>query len=468
MLDDVEQHVFDCAAPAQRFTCAAPAEPDKRFVCHANGAGGYVKISVSVNANGHVPGVAHGSNKPADQAPGASANDLGGSVGLDCDCTPRTCANQCTGAANGTACDDADRCTSDGTCQGGICQPGAASCATGVAVDACNTQNGACDAATGECLTDALQCGEDGNSCTDQSCDPNRGCVATPNTASCDDGSACTIGDTCSDGACAGSSLACVDDGNPCTTELCDPQRGCVRFENGDPCDDGDPSTGFDVCTAGTCAGTPLDTDIACFTDEMLAGFASDDSTQFASGSLTGTNIDTAPGTWQTSSCALDPPQGTSLDGRYCPMFEQLVDRRNLSNVRIEMTLFTGRGLTTHPGIVFRGVDAATYGFLYLRPHSNNSSYAIVLSSATNGFIANGGPHLEGLAGVVTDVGFNRQVDLVVEIVDNRLTLLVNGVVRIQSFGLPPGYASAGMAGLANCDNNDPDMKFLRFKVTAL
>src|SRR5690349_4127169 len=81
--------VFDCRSPSQRLTCAPPAHPGKRFVCHATGAGHYKKLSVPIGNSAHVPGHSHGHGKPADQAPGASADDVGGGAGLDCDCEER-------------------------------------------------------------------------------------------------------------------------------------------------------------------------------------------------------------------------------------------------------------------------------------------------------------------------------------------------------------------------------------------
>ena len=38
---------------------------------------------------------------------------------------------------------------------------------------------------------------DDGNVCTDDSCNPASGCVNANNIASCDDGDACTTADTC-------------------------------------------------------------------------------------------------------------------------------------------------------------------------------------------------------------------------------------------------------------------------------
>jgi hypothetical protein len=46
---------------------------------------------------------------------------------------------------------------------------------------------------------------QDANPCTDDSCNPaTLGCVHLNNSASCDDGNACTAGDVCSSGVCSG------------------------------------------------------------------------------------------------------------------------------------------------------------------------------------------------------------------------------------------------------------------------
>ena len=47
-----------------------------------------------------------------------------------------------------------------------------------------------------------------------------------------------------------------IDDGNPCTADLCDPVEGIVRGVQDAPCDDGDPDTLDDHCEAGACVGT--------------------------------------------------------------------------------------------------------------------------------------------------------------------------------------------------------------------
>jgi hypothetical protein len=116
--------------------------------------------------------------------------------------------------------------------------------------DACS--NGSC---TG---SGALDC-DDGNKCTDDSCDPGSGCVHAPNAAPCDDGDACTVTDACSNATCTGSGKLDCDDGNKCTDDSCDPGSGCVHAPNAAPCDDGDACTMNDVCASGTCKpGSPL------------------------------------------------------------------------------------------------------------------------------------------------------------------------------------------------------------------
>jgi hypothetical protein len=98
-------------------------------------------------------------------------------------------------------------------------------------------------------------CG-DANPCTDDWCDPALGCQNTANLASCNDNNICTLGDICKDGLCAaGGALSC-DDGNPCTDDSCNKLLGCAHSFNSLPCDDNDPCTLTDVCIAGSCTGT--------------------------------------------------------------------------------------------------------------------------------------------------------------------------------------------------------------------
>jgi hypothetical protein len=145
-------------------------------------------------------------------------------------CDPETGACSLVPDHEGYACDDGDACTIGDTCIEGVCSPGVP--------QNCN----------------------DGNLCTDDTCEPDTGCVYADNTAPCNDGDFCTANDTCADGACvAGGALPC-DDGNVCNgTETCHPDSGCLP---GQPlaCDDGNICNGIEACNpeTGCDDGIPL------------------------------------------------------------------------------------------------------------------------------------------------------------------------------------------------------------------
>ena len=150
-------------------------------------------------------------------------------------------------------CNDSNPCTDDGCGADGICQflANAASCDDG---NAC-TVNEQCS--EGTCKPGGgLDCG-DSNHCTNDGCDPAIGCTHLANTAPCDDGNSCTMGETCADGACGlGLALTC-NDGNPCTDDACDGLVGCTYTPNAALCDDGDACTTTDQCSGGGCVGGP-------------------------------------------------------------------------------------------------------------------------------------------------------------------------------------------------------------------
>jgi len=145
-----------------------------------------------------------------------------------------------------------------GMCEGvRVCGPdGLAACDAAVpALEECNGVDDDCD---GEMDNDVC---DDGNQCTNTSCDPDAGCVVEPLTGTgCDDGDVCSLADHCEDGECIGTAINCDDD-NPCTADSCDPSGGCVYSFNSMTCDDGDPCTVGDVCIMGTCEGTQIPCD---------------------------------------------------------------------------------------------------------------------------------------------------------------------------------------------------------------
>jgi cysteine-rich repeat protein len=99
-------------------------------------------------------------------------------------------ANPCE---NGVFCDGADFCNA-GTCSVSVGNP----CDAGS--DCAHT----CDEGAAICTADVGEpCTDDGNVCTDDSCDGEGACLHPANTAPCDDGDICTQADTCAAGTCS-------------------------------------------------------------------------------------------------------------------------------------------------------------------------------------------------------------------------------------------------------------------------
>jgi cytochrome b involved in lipid metabolism len=146
--------------------------------------------------------------------------------------------------------------------------------------NACTTDG--CNPATG--VTHTPVSTDDGNACTTDSCNPATGVTHTP--VSIDDGNACTT-DSCNPATGVTHTPVSIDDGNACTTDSCNPATGVSHSAplacpapdqchdqascnpatgvcpaspakaNGTSCNDGNANTSNDVCTNGTCAGTP-------------------------------------------------------------------------------------------------------------------------------------------------------------------------------------------------------------------
>jgi hypothetical protein len=213
-----------------------------------------------------------------DACEGTVPGDIVGAIG--CACAQLTCddgdvcngAEACTagvcGPGTAPSCDDGNACTTDD------CEPatgcrhaavsGCSSCASAAECDDGNACNGLETCEAGVCHTGpAPVCTSDGNPCTTESCDPLTGCGsrAVADGASCGDGNACNGAELCGGGACQpGTPLAC-DDANTCTIDTCDAVGGCAHRTLGDgaPCaSDSGFCAGTDVCLAGTCVvGTP-------------------------------------------------------------------------------------------------------------------------------------------------------------------------------------------------------------------
>jgi Tol biopolymer transport system component len=134
--------------------------------------------------------------------------------------------NLCIGGSNaGLACTTNAQCATatGGYCQLPTCQPGTPkTCAD----DGNLCTDDTCNFFTGQCYT-PKQCFDDGNVCTTDVCDMTTGLCGVPNTEPCTDDNPCTEGDACSAGSCVpGPEMTCADDGNPCTQDICNPETG--------------------------------------------------------------------------------------------------------------------------------------------------------------------------------------------------------------------------------------------------
>ena len=179
--------------------------------------------------------------------------------GVACDdsnaCTAKDACKKgiCSGTYGTLGCDDANPCTQD------ICDPAAGCTSTGLDGVACNdgnvcSQGDVC--ATGKCKGGGdLGC-DDGNPCTTDGCNPGKGCVHNVNTLVCSDGNVCTIGDVCLNAVCTPKAPLDCDDSNICTADQCDAKTGCAQQPaNGIQCNDGNACTAADKCTSGQCLG---------------------------------------------------------------------------------------------------------------------------------------------------------------------------------------------------------------------
>jgi len=192
-------------------------------------------------------------------------NDTCADCGVDADCDNGVFCDgveECQGGTcvAGTAVD----CSSlDTACRVGICDENVDACVplAGNEGGVCNdnnpcTTNDRC--AAGECVGGAALVCNDNNACTTDSCNPASGCVFMNNNDPCNDNNPCTMNDACSGGACVGGPPASCDDNNVCTTDSCHPVLGCRHINNLLPCDDGSVCTLNDTCFGGLClAGTP-------------------------------------------------------------------------------------------------------------------------------------------------------------------------------------------------------------------
>ncbi len=272
-------------------------------------------------------------------------------------CQPSTGACALSAVDDKATCDDGDPCTTGETCAAGACTGGTDTCSCTDDSD-CKAQddgdlcNGTlfCQLSTGTCMVNpatVVSCPTAGDTaCAKNVCVPKTGtcsvlaraavkvqlcvstqsgkqCAWTPADSTgagpfaCEDGDACTVGDTCAGTVCQAGKQACAcqkdsdclkeDDGdlcngvpycdlsvgackaNPGSAVFCSPAKdtaclkaacnpdtgGCALQPVQASCDDGDPCTVQDVCTPkGACAGqaNSCDDGDPCTTDSCKGG----------------------------------------------------------------------------------------------------------------------------------------------------------------------------------------------------
>ena len=149
-------------------------------------------------------------------------------------CTTNSCypTEGCVTLVNKEPCDDGTVCTTNDKCSGGKCNGGP-----------------------------LMDC-NDSNICTSDWCHPVDGCVHELNDVPCDDDDVCSTGDHCHLGDCISSGTLACDDGNVCSDDSCNPKTGCFHANNKQECSDGNACTADDSCANGWClSGGPLDCD---------------------------------------------------------------------------------------------------------------------------------------------------------------------------------------------------------------
>ncbi|MCB9740686.1 MAG: hypothetical protein H6747_15590, partial [Deltaproteobacteria bacterium] len=217
--------------------------------CNANAVALAAKTPCQKAISGVATCKGEASCKEAGSAPLCEADEPGAEVcdGVD---------NDCDGATDEQTCDDSNSCTTDAC-------GGRAGCSHAKLADQspCDADGSACTVGDGcidgSCVAGlAISC-DDANGCTQDACDLAAGCthVALEGTG-CDDGSACTTGETCKGPACQGGKALDCEDGSPCTLDGCNPKTGCTQSVAPDqtPCAASGMPDGAAWCQSGVCA----------------------------------------------------------------------------------------------------------------------------------------------------------------------------------------------------------------------
>lgn len=170
-----------------------------------------------------------------------------------CDEAAGACVD--TPVVDGTPCDDGDQCTEISSCLLGVCEKGESCPSTECSTNVCISPQDGC-MITFE--PEGTPCGI--TTCATGSCDPEGKCNLIPQNPglACDDNLFCTQGETCDMlGQCTGGTPTCISPAE-CVEATCDEAAnmcGIVPIPNGDPCDDGQACTGGETCLNNLCSG---------------------------------------------------------------------------------------------------------------------------------------------------------------------------------------------------------------------
>lgn len=164
-----------------------------------------------------------------------------------------------------TDCDADSDCSALTTaCRQGICSAGSCTTAPADDVTPCDdglfcTEGDLC--MSGECIGERPVICPGGNECLAAVCDEaNDTCTLVPGNEGgpCDDGHPCTGWGACAMGMCLTGPVDCSALNGPCQVGVCG-SSGCVAqpATNGTSCNDSNPCTHADVCSMGSCVGQP-------------------------------------------------------------------------------------------------------------------------------------------------------------------------------------------------------------------
>ena len=302
-------HLLIACDAGQRFGAGPEAAPDS-----AGAAGGSddTGLGEPPDATTVTTDAAVDASAQPDVCDGPDCGEASKCEGVTCDTPPGPCylpkglcqAGICEYAvADGILCDDADPCTTDDTCDAGVC--------AGLPLP--------CDAPA------APACGDDGALTVEQGpghCEGGACTYATtivPCELGCED-SAC-VGDPCKGVVCDEPPGPCYSPQGTCSSGTCSyaPKTGAA-------CDDGDPCTSKDACQEGACLGAAVSCDEppgpSCLNAKTLRTYASPGVCSVGACEYDTTDT-TCPGLCVDGSCATDPCAGVTCASPPGPCYEK-------------------------------------------------------------------------------------------------------------------------------------------------